>query len=189
MRSKVASFFAVVCLGLAALAPVGHSQSTPAVRSQAELKTQFTGRWQLAISRDQAVQRIAAGTERAVTEMNALLQGITRSQIRERNPPNSWFELSFAQPDRILVTFDTNYSYDTHAGHAQDTTTRDGTDVNVNQYFRGEQLEQVFAATMGRRWNVMTVSPDGRSLTLNATIQGPMMPVPVAYSLPYRKAG
>jgi hypothetical protein len=69
---------------------------------------------------------------------------------------------------------------------AQDFTLPEGEHVNVRQYFRGQQLEQYFAHSIGERWNAFSLDAAGTTMTVRATQRGPMMPVPMAWTLQYR---
>jgi hypothetical protein len=59
--------------------------------------------------------------------------------------------------------------------------------VSIRQYFRDGHLEQFFDAALGDRWNLYELSADGTTMTVSATQQGPMMPVPMHFSLRYRR--
>jgi hypothetical protein len=166
--------------------PRARTQDAP-VRTEEELRRMLEGAWFLTVSQSAGQAAIDSAIERAVGEMNFFLQGITRTQVRDNTPVNRRIDLDFADDGRITVGFDQRFTYTTRPGVAQDFALPDGSSVNVNQLFRSGHLEQVFTATLGRRWNVYTLSPDGQTMSVTATTQGPMMPVPVVFTLQYRQ--
>jgi hypothetical protein len=155
-------------------------------RTEAELRTLYTGAWNLTVSHAAGQTTLDRGIERCVTEMNYFLQSITRTQLHDQTPVNDRIDIAF--PDgQIQIGFDGHFTYLTRPGVAQDFSLPDGTEVSVRQYFRDGHLEQYFEHTLGRRWNVYTLSADGHTMTVGATLQGPMMPQPMRYSLDYRQ--
>jgi hypothetical protein len=180
---------ALAALILALTIPVAHTQDAPpgAQRTEAELRQLLAGAWFLegTTSAGQAV--IDAAIERAVGEMNFFLQGVTRTQLREKTPLNRRIDIGFAGDGQITVGFDQRFTYTTRPGVAQPFTLPDGAEVQVTQHFRDGHLEQYFGHSLGRRWNAYSLSPDGRTMTVTATQQGPMMPQPVHFTLRYRQ--
>ncbi len=155
-------------------------------RSEEELRRLYTGAWNLTVSHTVGQTTIDRGIERCVTEMNYFVQSIARSQLHDQTPVNDRIDIGF--PDgQITVGFDQRFTYTTRPGVAQDFELPDGTDVTVRQYFRDGHLEQYFEHSLGRRWNVYTLSADGTTMTVRATQQGPMMPAPMTFSLDYRQ--
>lgn len=198
MRSP-ASRLGFLGLALAALAlAVPHramTQDTPPTtaapaagpRTEAQLRTLLQGAWYLVQSQATARQRIDQGIERCVSEMNYFLQGVARDQMRENTPINGRIDIGFEGTSSITVSFDQRFSYTTRPGVAQSFDLPDGSSVNVRQYFRDDHFEQYFEAALGRRWSVYRLSEDGRTMTVSATQQGPMMPVPMHFTLDYRQ--
>lgn len=187
----------VVVVGLtlgASLAPgPGRSQDAAASeaqsvrRSEQDLRRLLAGAWHLLQSEATARARIDGGIERAVSEMNYFLQGIARDQMRANTPLNRRIDIAFEGSSSITVTFDQRFTYTTRPGVAQQFPLPDGGSVQVRQYFRDGHFEQYFEAALGRRWNVYRLSDDGQTMTVSATQQGPLMPVPMHFSLDYRK--
>lgn len=179
-------------LGVAALA-VPHralTQDAPAAtttRSEDDLRRLLQGSWYLVQSEATARQRIDQGIERCVSEMNYFLQSVARDQMRANTPINRRIDVGFSGTSSITVNFDQRFEYTTRPGVAQSFDLPDGSSVNVRQYFRDGHLEQYFEATLGRRWSVYRLSEDGATMTVSATQQGPMMPVPMHFTLDYRQ--
>jgi hypothetical protein len=188
MRTLRLALPLLVLLATLVPAPSAFTQTdagTPA-RSEEELRRLYTGAWRLTVSRSAGQAVIDRGIERAVSEMNFFLQGITRTQMHDQTPVNERIDIAF--PDgQITVVFDQRFSYTTRPGVAQDFDLPDGASVSVRQYFRDGHLEQYFEHALGRRWSVYTLDAAGTGMTVRATQQGPMMPSPMSFQLDYRQ--
>ena len=182
---------AIVALALALVPTLGHTQvdagtAAAPTRTEAELRTLYTGAWNLTVSHATGQAALDRGIERAVTDMNYFAQSIARSQLHDQTPVNDRITISFPSGN-IEIGFDGSFTYNTRPGVAQDFELPDGTEVSVRQYFRDGHLEQYFEHSLGRRWNVYTLSADGHTMTVRATEQGPMMPTAMSFSLDYRQ--
>jgi hypothetical protein len=183
-----AAILLLLLLGMIAAPLPGRTQDVPAPapRTEEQLRTLYTGQWNLAVSHTAGQAAIDRGIERAVTEMNYFLQSIARTQMHDNTPVNDRIDIAF--PDgQITVVFDQRFTYTTRPGVSQDFPLPDGSTVAVRQYFRDGHLEQYFETGIGRRWSVYELSADGRTMTTHATQQGPMMPVPMAFTLDYHQ--
>lgn len=189
-RALSALVLAATFAGLSVLLPVSPQAplaAQDATRSEAELRQLFTGAWHLSVSDAAGQREIERGIEAAVSEMNFFLQGVTRDQMRQRTPLNRRIDIGFESDGRISIGFDQRFTYLTRPGVAQDFTLPEGDTVNVRQYFRGQQLEQYFAHSIGERWNAFTLDAAGTTMTVRATQRGPMMPSPMAWTLQYQR--
>lgn len=188
MRRALLSLSSLILVGVLVV-PIGaRTQDVPATaaRTEEQLRPLYTGQWNLAVSHTAGQAAIDRGIERAVTEMNYFVQSIARTQMHDQTPVNDRIDIAF--PDgQITVVFDQRFSYTTRPGVAQDFPLPDGSTVSVRQYFRDGHLEQYFETGIGRRWNIYELSTDGRTMTTRATQQGPMMPVPMAFTLEYHQ--
>lgn len=169
------------------LVPSRARMQDAAPRTEEQLRQLLDGAWFLTVSRAQGQAAIDRGIERAVREMNFFLQGLTRQQVHDSTPVNMRIDIDFPTPAQATVSFDQRFTYTTRLGIAQDFDVPGTGTVNVNQFFRDRHFEQVFSATLGRRWNTYVVSADGQTMTCTSTMQGPMMPVPVVFALDYRQ--
>lgn len=181
---------ATFALALALAPSLARTQDTPApaapTRTEAELRTLYTGAWHLSVSHASGQATIDRGIERCVSEMNYFVQSIARSQMHDQTPVNDLIDISFPS-GQITIGFDGRFTYTTSPGVAQDFDLPDGASVSVRQYFRDGHLEQYFEHSLGRRWNVYTLSADGRTMSVRATQQGPMMPSPMTFALDYHQ--
>jgi hypothetical protein len=184
VRPSLLVALALVGLALWPLDP-GAAQTAPA-RTEEELRAGLAGAWSLTVPRSEAQAVIDRGIERCVSEMNYFLQSVARDQMHANTPVNERIDIGF--PDgNILVVFDTRFSYTTRPGVPTDFDVEGTGNVSIRQYFRDGHLEQFFDAALGDRWNLYELSADGTTMTVSATQQGPMMPVPMHFSLRYRR--
>ena len=191
MQARRLALFLSCALAFSSVAMVVHvppaaTQSAPR-RSEAELRQLLAGTWHLVTPEATGRQRIDQAIERAVGEMTYMLQGVTRSQLREKTPLNRRLDFAFPADGQITTIFDQRYTYTTRPGVAQPFTLPDGASIQVTQHFRQGELEQYVEHTLGRRWSRFSLSADGRTLSMAATQQGPMMPVPVYFTLEFQK--
>ena len=60
--------------------------------------------------------------------------------------------------------------------------------IVLTQRFEGSHLVQVFKADEGgTRKNEFSLSPDGKTLFMKATLSSPKLSIPVVYTLTYRR--
>lgn len=183
-----APLFVALLLGLLALVPMmpsrGATQTAPA-RTEAELREGLRGAWRLTVSRSEAQAVIDRGIERTVSEMNYFVQSVARDQLRGNTPVNERIDIDFPGSN-ITVGFDQRFSYTTSPAVPTTFDVAGTGSVTISQYFRDGHLEQFFDASLGDRWNTFELSADGTTMTVSATQQGPMMPVPMHFVLRYR---
>ena len=147
----------------------------------------FHGTWVLGVPQSRARSTVDAAIERAVGPMNMLIRGIARPMLRDNKPVNQTISLRFSDENRtITVVFDNRHRYTTPLNQTRRGRDFEGDELRITQRFRGDDLEQVFQADQGTRWNVYSLESDGR-MTVTATTQGDMMPQPMRFTLPYRR--
>ncbi|WP_157070377.1 hypothetical protein [Sandaracinus amylolyticus] len=146
------------------------------------------GEWVLAVSEDQARQRLDRAIETATDGMPPIADGMAASALRERTPIIARVVIS-SSPQRIRVHLDER-RYETAPGHPEAAPTASTSEdrVRVVHHFREGALEQVFTTERGRRWNTFRLGEDGRTMTLSVVVQSSSLPAPVRFSLPYRRA-
>lgn len=188
MRTRAVTSIALGLMLVAAMPlwpATGSTQAAP-VRTEAELRTGLTGAWIRNGTRAEAQAIIDRGIERCVSEMNYFLQGTVREQLRANTPVNDRLDIAFPGSD-ITIGFDQRFSYTLSPGVARDFDVAGSGTVSIRHYFRDGHLEQFFDATLGDRWNVFELSADGSTMTMSATQQGPMMPVPMHFALRFHR--
>lgn len=149
-------------------------------------RQRFDGMWVLTVSEQEARRTVDGAIEQAVSAMNFFLRGVARPLLTSNTPLNRRIELRFRDRQRIYVSFDGRSNYLTPLDRTRRLQTHEGDPMNVTQRFRGETLEQVFAADQGTRWNVYTMLPNG-NMRVDATTNGDMMPAPMHFALEYRR--
>ncbi|HEV2149816.1 MAG TPA: hypothetical protein VGR37_20625 [Longimicrobiaceae bacterium] len=124
----------------------------------------------------------------AVQRMNFAMRPIARGRLRKTNEPYKRVVISNTQ-SQVSVAMDGRPAIVTPAnGTPVDWTREDGEKLRVSTEWENGTLEQTFKAEDGQRVNAYSVSPDGRTLTMNVTITSPRLPRPLTYKLVYRKA-
>ena len=70
-------------------------------------------------------------------------------------------------------------------GKSAPWTREDGDKFMVAAQVSKDQLIQTFKNDEGERTNVFKLSPDGKSLTMTATVKSPQLPKPLTYSITF----
>lgn len=161
------------------------AQDTDAAQWEA-MSRRFDGVWRLTVSSERGQQTIDSAVEEAVGAMNFMMRGIARPMLRDNTPLNQEIELRFRDNDNIYVRFDSRVRYTSPLGSTRRVRTHEGDPMRLTQRFRGDDLEQVFQADGGTRWNTYTILPDGR-MQMTAVTQGDMMPRALRFTLTYRR--
>lgn len=179
-RQRIALLLA---LALFALVPV-------AVRAQA---SQLRGTWTL--NRQQS-DDLNAKINTAVARMNVVVRQIARPRLRSTNTAYPQLVIS-QEGNNVRVDMQGRPSLTAPVGGQtilwQRETGRScpqirGDCVQVTTVWRDGALHQTFRAEDGQRVNVYTLSPDGRTMTMNVTITSPRLPDPLTYRLVYDRA-
>jgi len=151
-----------------------------AVLSLAAQEPSLSGTWTQVRADD-----IAAAIDRTVADMNFITRPIARHKLTNLNPAYS--KVMIAISDReVLVKFDERVPIHMPPdGKPAPWTREDGDKFMVAAHVSKDQLVQTFKNDEGERTNVFKLSPDGRSLTLSATIRSPKLPKPLTYALSF----
>ena len=174
----------LVLLLLAGLVPASLSaQATSTLR----------GTWNL--NREQS-DDINARINTAVARMNVVVRQIARPRLRSTNTAYPRLVMAYDQ-SKVQVDMAGRPSVSSPANGQPVLWQRDtgatctqlkGDCVRVTHEWNGGALTQSFQAEDGRRVNAFTVSPDGRTMTMNVTITSPRLPQPLTYKLVYDRA-
>ncbi|HEX2190142.1 MAG TPA: hypothetical protein VHG51_14640 [Longimicrobiaceae bacterium] len=175
MRLRIPALFTAL-LALALVAPAGS-----AAQAAASLNGTFT-------YNAQASDNVNAAIDDAVARMNFVMRPVARGRLRKTNQPYQRVQISH-NPQQVSVTMDGRPAIVTPAnGTPMDWTREDGEKLKVSTEWENSALEQTFKAEDGQRVNSYTVSPDGRTLTMNVTVTSPRLPKPLTYKLVYNRA-
>jgi hypothetical protein len=125
--------------------------------------------------------------EHAVGQLNFLTRDIARERLKKLNP--AYRQVAIASSlNEISVTVDNQQPLRAPAkGAPVAWVGPDGGKVNVSLQLAGERLEQTFTSADGRRVNDYTLSPDGRTLTMQVRETSPRLPQGITYKQVYRR--
>jgi hypothetical protein len=133
-----------------------------------------------------ASEDVNRAIDNAVSRMNFIVRPIARGRLRKTNEPYRRVTISHTQ-SQVSVTTDARAAIVTPATGSPIKWTRpeDNEKLNVSTEWEAGRLKQTFQAEDGRRVNVWSISGDGRTLTMEATITSPRLPRPLVYHLVY----
>jgi hypothetical protein len=125
--------------------------------------------------------------EHAVGKLNFLTQDIARERLKKLNP--EYHEVAItSSPNEISVTVDNQPPLRAPAkGAPVAWVGPDGGKVNVSMQLAGRRLAQTFTSADGRRVNDYTLSPDGRTLTMEVRETSPRLSQGLTYKQVYRR--
>lgn len=175
MRQRISVLFAAL-LALAVVAPAGS-----AAQGAASLNGTFT--YDAAAS-----ENINAAIDAAVRDMNFAMRPVARGRLRKTNQPYQRVQISH-NPQQVSVVTDGRAAIVSPAnGSPIDWTREDGEKLKVSTEWENGVLEQTFKAEDGQRVNAYSVSPDGRTMTMQVTVTSPRLKKPLTYKLVYNRA-
>jgi sugar lactone lactonase YvrE len=125
--------------------------------------------------------------EHAVGKLNFVTRDIARERLKKLNPAYRQVAIT-SSPNEISVTVDNQQPLRTPAeGAPVAWVGPDGGKVNVSMQLAGRRLAQTFTSADGRRVNDYTLSPDGRTLTMQVRETSPRLPQGITYKQVYRR--
>jgi hypothetical protein len=125
--------------------------------------------------------------EDAVGKLNFVTRDIAREHLKKLNPAYHQVVIT-SSPNEISVTVDNQPTLRTPArGTPVAWVGPDGESVNASMQLAGRRLAQTFTSAAGRRVNDYTLSPDGRTLSIQVTETSPRLSQPIAYKQVYRR--
>ncbi|HEX4707968.1 MAG TPA: hypothetical protein VH229_09600 [Candidatus Udaeobacter sp.] len=126
--------------------------------------------------------------ETAVGKLNFLTRDIARGRLEKLNPAYRKVAI-ISSPDEISVTVDNQRPLQTPVkGAPVAWVGPDGGKVKASMQLAGRRLAQTFTSADGRRVNDYTLSPDGRTLTMQVTETSPRLSQTITYKQVYRRA-
>lgn len=163
-------------LGVALL--IGFAAQAPA--QSAPIQGTFSYSAQESGDIDQAIRE-------ATGRMNFALRAIARPRLKKTN--EAYRKVTIAPSgSSVTITTDSRAPITTPASGTPIRWKReDGETLDVSTVWQDGRLKQSFVAEDGRRDNVYTLSPDGRTLTMDVTVTSGRLPQPVTYKLVYKR--
>jgi hypothetical protein len=151
-----------------------------AALSLAAQESALSGTWTTTKADD-----VAAAINAVVADMNFIKRPIARSRLTKLNPV--YKKVLIAIGDKgVFIKFDERDSIPMPAGGRPGPWTReDGDKFMVAAQVSKDQLIQTFKNYEGERTNVFTLSPDGKTLVMSATIKSPQLSKPLTYSISF----
>ena len=123
----------------------------------------------------------------AVGHFNFLTRGIARGRLRKLNPAYRRVVIA-SSPSEISVAVDDQPALRAPAkGTPVAWVSPDGAKVNVSMRLSGGHLVQTFKSADGGRVNDYTLSPDGRTLTMQVTETSPRLSQAIKYKQVFRR--
>ena len=125
--------------------------------------------------------------EDAVGKLNFPTRDIARGRLKKLNPAYRQVAIT-SSPNEISVTVDNQPPLRAPAkGAPVAWIGPDGGKVNASMQLAGRRLAQTFTSADGRRVNDYTLSPDGRTLTMQVTETSPQLPDTITYKQVYKR--
>lgn len=173
IRALLCALFAVFAFALSATAQATGNRAT------------LDGTYTLNRAASDDINRAIDG---AVAKMNFVTRPIARGRLRRTNQPYQRLVIAHTQ-QQVSVTTDNRAAIRTPANGTPIKWTReDGEVFDVSTEWENGTLEQTFKAEDGSRTNTFSLSPDGRTLTMNVTITSPRLSGPLRYKMVFNRA-
>ena len=128
---------------------------------------------------------IAAAIDATVADMNFIKRPIARHKLVNLNPAYRKVMIAISDKEVLVKLDEREPIHMPPGGKAAPWTREDGDKFMVAAQVTKDQLVQTFKNDEGERTNVFKLSPDGRSLTLTATVKSPKLPRPLVYSISF----
>lgn len=148
----------------------------------------FTGRWAYDSSRS---DRIEDAIETCIARYPEDAKVITRDRLLETNDLTRVLVVSSLDSGlKVLIGYEVsnNGTVAPLDGTEVPSLNSSGEMFQMSVRLDGEALVETFEADNGTRTNTYTVSADGKTLVLQATVESPQMPTVLSYRLEYTRA-
>ncbi len=136
---------------------------------------------------DKESKAVEEAIEKVVQEMLFIKRPIARGRLKDRNKvATSWtFTVAGGQ---IKSAAEGIMSWSSpENGSPADVKTSTGDDAKLSQKISGNKLTQVFTTKEGKRESVFTLGADGQTVTMDVVLVSEQLPIPLKYSLTYKK--
>ena len=136
----------------------------------------------------QASDDISRAIDTAVAGMSFVTKPTMRGRLRKTNAAYGRVVIDYDQRT-VSITFDQRRPMESAAnGTPVKWTREDGDKFDLSTEWEGGKLEQTLKGEGEERTSTFSVSPDGRTLTLNVVVSSPRLPKPLTYKLVYNRA-
>jgi hypothetical protein len=136
----------------------------------------------------QASDDLNRAIDAAVARMNVVLRPTVRGRLRKTNAAYQRVVISYDQRT-VSITYDQRPPMESPAnGRPVKWTREDGGKSDLSTEWEAGNLQQTLKGEQEMRTNTFSVSPDGRTLTLNVAVNSPRLPKPLTYKLVFNRA-
>jgi hypothetical protein len=142
----------------------------------------LSGTWNQAKADD-----IPAAIDNTVADMNFIKRPIARHRLTNLNPAYRKVLIAISDREVLVKSDEREPIHMPPDGKSAPWTREDGAKFMVAAQVSKGQLVQTFKNDEGERTNIFKLSPDGQSLTLNATIKSPQLPKVLTYSINFAR--
>lgn len=187
MRSKGLFLLGLVALSAAVLPGRANAEGEAVTAaSPPDERARFAGTYTYAGSAAEEAGRRAA-IDRGIASLFFAIRGIARSRLSGGTKIEPWVSFGFdAGMIRVRVPSSPQAS---SPEQGPDVDYGNGDDkAKLSQRIGAGKVIQRFVASEGQRMNEWVRSPDGKTLTLKATISSPKLTAPVVYTLTYKRS-
>ena len=180
-RQRMTPFVLALALALPAAA-TATTYAAPAPVHAAVQASAFVGTYTL---NAHASDNVSTAINNAASHVMFLIRGIARSRLRATNV--AYQRVSIAeQGNDFAIQFDQRHPIHSPTSGANVPWTReDGEKMQVSTRVAEGRLVQTFTPEDGRRVNTYTLSPDGKTLTMDVVVTSPKLPQALHYRLVY----
>ena len=136
---------------------------------------------------DSASDNIAQAIDAALERLNFLERPFARGRLSKLNPVYRKVTIT-TSPNELSVGADSQPTLRTPAtGTPVPWKAPDGGKLSASMRLTGGHLVQTFTSADGHRVNEYTLSPDGRTLTMQVTESSSRLPQPIKYKQVYSR--
>ncbi|MDB4951404.1 MAG: hypothetical protein JWM27_4053 [Gemmatimonadetes bacterium] len=181
VRQRMTPFVLALALAVpAAAAAMPSPLAAPAHALAAQPASAFVGTYTLNARASDSVER---AINEAASHMMFLIRGFGRSRMRGTN--TAYHRVTIAEPGTdFAIAFDQRAAVHSPSnGTAVPWTREDGEKMQVSTHVTDGKLVQTFTPPDGRRVNTYSLSPDGKTLTMEVVVTSPKLPQPLHYRL------
>lgn len=176
---------------LAPLLAIAALLTLPGARVLAQEGPRLSGAWTLDPAQSDDID---AKINRSIAGMNLIVRQVARPRLRSLNIPYTRLTFSFGENVRVEMpgypTVSSPASGEPVFWHRRlggPCPEMKRACMVVTTTWEDGALVQTFRSEDGQRQNVFTVSPDGTTLTMAATMTSPRLPAPLVYRLVYTR--
>lgn len=128
---------------------------------------------------------IAAAINVTVADMNFIKRPIARGRLAKVNPAYKKVAITISDKEVLVKLDDREPIHMPPDGKSAPWTREDGDKFQVAARVSKDQLVQTFKNDEGERTNVFKLSPDGKALTMTATVKSAKLPKPLTYTITF----